>query len=144
MILYFITYELRNREKNYSNFYDSIKSISHDSCQCMTNAWLIYSDINSSDIYNELKPLKEDIISENYDITEKGFNTLRDRVCDLLNDSDKHYTKSPFVKDIIEMNKELSKYGYGCIDYWQVCEESEVIDFVRNNDCKYYENGEVF
>lgn len=60
MILYFITYELRNREKNYSNFYDSIKSISHDSCQCMTNAWLIYSDINSSDIYNVLKPLIED------------------------------------------------------------------------------------
>lgn len=86
----------------------------------------------------------EDIISENYDITESGFNTLRDRVCDLLNDSDKHNTKSEFVKDIIEMNKELAKYGYGCIDYWQVCAESEVIDFVRNNDCKYYENGDVY
>lgn len=60
MTLYFITYELRNREKNYSTFYDSIKNIGHGSCQCMTNVWLIYSNLKSTEIYDKLKPLIED------------------------------------------------------------------------------------
>ena len=60
MTLYFITYELRNREKDYSTFYDSIKNIGSDSCQCLTNVWLIYSNLRSSDIYDKLKPLIED------------------------------------------------------------------------------------
>lgn len=60
MTLYYITYELRNKEKNYSLFYNSIKSIGSDSCQCMTNVWLVYSNLKHSDIYNRLKPLIED------------------------------------------------------------------------------------
>lgn len=60
MTLYFITYELRNKEKSYSTFYDSIKNIGADSCQCLTNVWLIYTDLKSSKIYNQLKPLIED------------------------------------------------------------------------------------
>lgn len=60
MALYFIAYELRNREKNYSTFYDSIKNIGSDSCQCLTNVWLIYSELKSSDMYDKLKPLIED------------------------------------------------------------------------------------
>jgi len=58
--LYFITYELRNREKNYSTFYNSIRNIGFDSCQCLTNVWLIYSNLKGTDIYNKLKPLIED------------------------------------------------------------------------------------
>ena len=60
MRLYFITYELRNKERNYSTFYDSIKSIGADSCQCLTNVWLVYSVLTTSNIYNQLKPLIED------------------------------------------------------------------------------------
>ena len=45
---------------NYSTFYDSIKNIGKDSCQCLTNVWLIYSDLKSTDIYDKLKPLIED------------------------------------------------------------------------------------
>lgn len=60
MTLYLISYELRNREKNYSTFYDSIKNMGNDSCQCMTSLWLIYSNLTSVEIYNQLKPLLED------------------------------------------------------------------------------------
>lgn len=74
MTLYFITYELRNREKNYSTFYDSIKNIGSDSCQCLTNVWLIFSNLESSDIYGKLKPLIED--TDNLLIGETTYEKL--------------------------------------------------------------------
>ncbi|WP_405375410.1 hypothetical protein [Pseudobutyrivibrio sp.] len=74
MNLYFITYELRNREKNYSTFYDSIKNIGADSCQCLTNVWLIYSTLGISEIYGKLKPLLEE--TDNLLIGETTYEKL--------------------------------------------------------------------
>lgn len=75
MTLYFISYELRNREKNYSTFYDSIKNIGSDSCQCLTNVWLIYSELDNTDIiYEKLKPLIED--TDNLLIGETTYEKL--------------------------------------------------------------------
>ncbi len=59
-MFFLIVYELRNREKNYSTFYDSIKNLGSEACQCMTNVWLIYTDKEGMDLYNKLKPLIED------------------------------------------------------------------------------------
>ena len=74
MALYFITYELRNKEKNYSTFYDSIKGIATDSCQCLTNAWLICSSSEIHEIYSKLKPLLED--TDNLLMGEIEYNKL--------------------------------------------------------------------
>lgn len=74
MTLYFITYELRNREKNYSTFYDSIKNIGSDSCQSMTNVWLFYSHLERSEIYAQLKPLIEE--TDNLLISETTYDKL--------------------------------------------------------------------
>lgn len=74
MTLYFISYELRNKEKNYSTFYNSIKNIGTDSFQCLTNVWFIYSDLEISDIYGQLKPLIED--TDNLIIGEATYKKL--------------------------------------------------------------------
>ncbi len=74
LTLYFITYELRNREKNYSTFYDSIKNIGKDSCQCLTNVWFIYSDLKSTDIYDKLRPLIEE--TDNLLISEATYKNI--------------------------------------------------------------------
>ena len=83
----------------------------------------------------------EDIIDEGYKITEEEFDTLEDRVCKLLDDSNKHYTDSEFIKDIISMNKELSNYGYNTIENYE-----EDTDFIveKLSENEYYENGDVY
>ena len=83
----------------------------------------------------------EDIVDEGYKITEEEFNTLEDRVCKLLDDSNKHYTDSEFIKDIISMNKELSNYGYNTIENYE-----EDTDFIveKLSENEYYENGDVY
>ena len=81
-------------------------------------------------------------IKDEYDISENDFNTLEDRLDDLLIDSDKHYTKSEFVKDIISMNKELVARGYENIEYYDNCSNEEIISYLE--DYKYLENGEVY
>ena len=42
------------------------------------------------------------------------------------------------------MNKELSRYGYDCIEYYWNCDENTIIECIENNDNKYLENGDVF
>lgn len=82
----------------------------------------------------------EDIIDE-YDIEEELFDTIEDRVHDLLCSTDKHYTKSPFIKDIISMNKELVKFGYDIIENYEE-DTGFIIEHLRENE--YYENGEIY
>ena len=90
------------------------------------------------DYYNEWE--FEDI-KEDYNITENGFNTLWDRFDKLTDDSNKHYTDSEFIKDIIKMNKELVRFGYDTIENYE-----EDTDFVieKLSENEYYKNGEVY
>lgn len=82
-------------------------------------------------------------IKEDFNITESGFNTLWDRFDKLTDDSNKHYTDSEFIKDIINMNKELTKYGYDLVDsdkyYYDM---SCILETLRENE--YYKDGEVY
>lgn len=96
-------------------------------------------DINSEyySIYWDYEDIKEE-----YNISEEDFNTIEQRLDDLLDDNDKHYTKNDFVKDIISMNKELKNYGYGCIEYFNDCAEEEIISYLE--DYKYLESGEIY
>ena len=85
-----------------------------------------------------------DVIDEDYDINENDFITLEERLYDLLDSSNKHYTKSAFIQDIIKMNKELGKYGYNRLEYWNNCNEEEIIMYIKGYEFEYLENGDVF
>ena len=80
-------------------------------------------------------------IKDDYKITEDGFNTLWDRFDKLTDDSNKHYTDSEFIKDIIKMNEELARFGYNTIEDYE-----EDTDFVIENlsENEYYEDGSVY
>lgn len=82
-----------------------------------------------------------DDIKDDYKITEFNFNSIEDRMYELLDSSNKHYTESMFIKDIINMNRELVKFGYNTIENYE-----EDIDFVIENfsENEYYENGDVY
>lgn len=90
------------------------------------------------DYYNdwEFEDIKDD-----FNITENEFNTLWNRFEKLVDYSNKHYTDSEFIKDIISMNKELSNYGYDMIENYE-----EDTDFIieRLSENEYYENGDVY
>jgi hypothetical protein len=90
------------------------------------------------DYYNdwEFEDIKDD-----FNITEDGFNTLWDRFDKLTDDSNKHYTDSEFIKDIIKMNRELVRFGYNTLENYE-----EDTDFVIENlsGNEYYENGDVY
>ena len=89
------------------------------------------------DYYNEWD---FDDIKEDFNITESEFATLEDRFYKLVDDSDKHHNESPFVKDIIEINRKLVRYGYDCIEG---CPSDE--DLLNLfSDMEFYESGEVF
>ena len=90
------------------------------------------------DYYNdwEFEDIKDD-----FNITEDGFNTLWDRFYKLTNDSDKHYTDSEFIKDIIKTNRELVRFGYDTIENY---EEDTNFVIENLNEHEYYENGEIY
>ena len=79
-------------------------------------------------------------IKDDYNINEEDFNKMEDKLIDLLDTYNKHYTNSQFVKDIINMNGELTSYGYSCIEYWW--EDENVIEYCKEH--KYYENGDIY
>lgn len=83
-----------------------------------------------------------DDIKDKYGITEKDFETLDDRFYELVDDYNKHNTKSDFVKDIIKLNKELCNYGYDCIesDY----PDEEIIENIKINGYEYLESGDIY
>ena len=78
------------------------------------------------------------------DIRLLEFDTLEDRLYELLDSSNKHNTKSEFVKDIINLNGELCKYGYKQIEYWNNCSDDEIISYIVDYENEYLENGEMF
>ena len=96
-----------------------------------------YTFIIDYDYYNDYD--FEDIENE-YKISKEEFETIDDRFYNLVDYSNKHYTNSEFVKDIISMNKELSNYGYDVMENYE-----EDTDFIIEQLCEdeYYENGEM-
>ena len=86
----------------------------------------------------------DDVINEGYNIDFEDFKTLKGRLCDLLDDSNKRHTSSKFIKDVVNMNKELTRYGYGFINHYAICDERIIIDLIKENNYEYLENGEVF
>lgn len=80
-------------------------------------------------------------IKDDFNITEDGFNTLWDRFEKLTDDSNKHYTESEFIKDIVSINKELAKYGYDTIENYEE-DTNFVIEQLSENE--YYENGDIY
>lgn len=91
--------------------------------------------------YYDMGYTSSDVIDEGYQITDDEFNTLEDRLYKLLDDSNKHYTDSEFIKDIIKMNRELVKFGYNTIENYE-----EDTDFIIENLSanEYYEDGGVY
>lgn len=79
-------------------------------------------------------------VKEEYNINENDFNTIEDRIVDLFNTYNKHNTKSPFIQDIINLNKDVAKYGYECIEYNS---SEERIEEICNN-YEYLENGSFY
>lgn len=82
----------------------------------------------------------EDIKGE-YDITEDEFNNLENKIDSLLYDGNKHYNESPFVKDIISMNEELTRYGYNIIENCEMDVDSIIGTL---SECEYYIDGSVY
>lgn len=82
-------------------------------------------------------------IKEDYNIKEEEFNTIEDRIIDLLDDYNKHYTKSNFIEDIINMNRDLTKYGYELIEDEENF-KNEAINYLEENETLYFEDGRIF
>lgn len=79
-------------------------------------------------------------IKEDYDIAEEDFNNLEDKIIEFLDTYDKvNSPSSPFIEEIIKMNKELTRKGYELIDYDF---EDESKENARNY--KYLEDGTIF
>lgn len=70
-------------------------------------------------------------IKDDYNISEERFNSIENRLCDLMNHN--------FKEDIINMNIELGKYGYSCLEYFWNC---DVTEFLTENE--YYSDGSVY
>ena len=81
-----------------------------------------------------------DDIKEDYNINENDFNDMENKLIKLLDSYNKHNTQSEFIQDIIKVNKELTKYGYECIEYFW--DDANIIEYC--NEHLYYENGEIY
>lgn len=90
--------------------------------------------------YNYYNDWDFDDIKDDYKITESDFNTIDDRFYNLVDYSNKHYGASPFITDIVNMNKELTNIGYKLIEH------DVDISWVKENlnNYEYYEDGEVY
>ena len=80
-------------------------------------------------------------IKNDFNITEDGFNTLWDRFEKLVDYSNKHYTTSPFITDVININKDLTRYGYDVIENYDADVEC-IVEKLSENE--YYKDGGVY
>ena len=79
-------------------------------------------------------------IKDEYNITEEYFNVLEDKIIEFLDTYDKvNSPSSPFIEEIIKMNKELTRKGYELIDYDYEDESKE-----KARNYKYLEDGTIF
>ena len=101
-----------------------------------------YHEYSFSVNYDYYNSYSYDDIKDKYGISEKDFDTLEDRFYELVDMCNKN--GSQFIKDIISMNKELTRYGYDCIEYFGNCSDDEIIGYIKDNENEYLENGDVF
>lgn len=94
-----------------------------------------------SDYYNYWN---YDEVSEYYNFSEEEFNTIEDRFNKLIDSNYKFNPVSEFVKDIIDINVDLKNYGYEKIEYYNKCDDEEIINIIINSDMEYLENGEIY
>lgn len=81
-----------------------------------------YGDIE----YNDIK--------DDYNISKSDFDSIDERLCKATS------RDSKFYQDVVDMNSELEKFGYSCIDYYNY--EDNVLEFVRG--AEYLEDGSVY
>ena len=115
---------------------DDIRIRHHNNFYCHEYTFNIDYDYYNDYDYEDIK--------DKYGISEKDFETLDDRFYNLVDSSIKHNTESEFVKDIIRLNRELTSYGYKCMEYWGDCEEEEIVMYIKGYEFEYLENGDVF
>lgn len=82
-------------------------------------------------------------IKNDYKISKKNFEEIEDKIITLLDTYNKHNTESPFIQDIIAMNKELTKIGYNLIEDKNNFKQG-AIDYLKENDVLYFEDGSIF
>lgn len=54
-MLYNITYELKNSEKDYSQFLQTLKTSGSSAVQCMKNSWFVVSGKDRKELFELLK-----------------------------------------------------------------------------------------
>lgn len=81
-----------------------------------------------------------DDIKDGYNISENNFNTIEDRLYNLLDDTELTYHPHTFAEDIIAINKKLEKDGYNLIE--NGVDEEHLLELCNENE--YYENGDVY
>ena len=101
----------------------------------------VYSFEIDSDYYNYWN---YDEIKDNYNIKEEDFNTINSRFYKLVDNSIRNCRDNKFAWDIVNMNSELGRYGYECIEYFGNCSEEEIINSIREQDLMFLENGDVY
>lgn len=80
-------------------------------------------------------------IKDDYNITEKDFNSIEDKIINFLDTYNKlNKENSPFIEDIILVNKELTKIGYDFIE--NAATDEKAIEFLKEQ--KYLKDGNVF
>lgn len=98
----------------------------------------------SIDYYDNFGYWDYEDIKEEYNIKEEDFNNLENKIINFLSDYNKHDTESQFIKDIINMNRELTKRGYNLLeddDYFTRCS----YDYLENiSEDLYFKNGDIY
>ena len=93
-------------------------------------------DYNDNFGYWDYEDIKED-----YNISEDAFNSLHDRLIKLCDTYNKHNTDSQFIKDIVNMKRELKETGYRLIEDKESFKE---IALEYLNEREYTKTGEVY
>lgn len=76
-----------------------------------------------------------------YNLTRKDFEKLEDKLYNLVSDYNINCNDSIFVKDIISLNKDITKIGYELID--GAISKEELKEFIQEN-YRFLENGKIF
>lgn len=82
-----------------------------------------------------------DDIKDNYNISEKDFNKIEDKIINLCDTYNIHNNDSQFITDIVCMNKDLTKYGYDLLENEDNFKEGVIMSLEER---LYLKNGEIF
>lgn len=76
-----------------------------------------------------------------YNLTKKDFEKLENRLYDFVSDYNIPFNDNIFIKDIISINKDITKIGYELIDG---AISKEKLKEVIQEDYRFLKNGEIF